>query len=726
MLFRNDIFRDDKSALHRLLHTDPGTNTAWAINMQDEFAWPKEYRWSDLSVLEAVPATELPSAIEKPRLASQVSAAQRKRANRAWERIEPLVTKIPDIFNPQIRSQLILERSREISCGRGTLFDTLRNFWLGGQTRNALFGNYHESGRAIKGSTTSGRGRLPQNAEREIFQLHEADIAHFDGAIRNDYLTDDRRTITKAFEAMLDQHYVVWDGNRNSIILPEGERPTLRQFENYLRKHYNLEVRLRSRKGDKEFERNNRAKLGTVLQDCQGVGHIYEIDATIVDLYIVSSTDPNKIIGKLTLYLIIDRKTHLIVGFYLGLENASWTGATQAILSISADKEDLCRRNGVEYDPEDWPAHQVFPQQFIADRGSEMLCEASNQISDDLRVTVTNLPGLRPDWKPLVECGFKLVHQDVADVSPAYDPPSNATKRRGKHYEKDASLTVRDATKIILEAIIAHNRRPMPSYSLSLEELNAGIEPVPIQLWNHGIRTRSGLLTRYPEDRVRFALLPRGEGIVTDMGVHFENCYYTCPEANQKGWFVKARQDGRFKLKISHDPRLVDVIYIHDSANPLNYFVATLTARSQKYAGLSRAEVAYYEWLQKKAETGIDQSRLQVNHEFRKNVKPTVDAAKDRLKAAGPKMSRSARRADTKEERTQERLKERQQIATPSPTPDTSRLPAGNLAPVISLVPKSLNTTNSPPHHQQGQALSGEDIPLSSRLKSIRERLING
>ena len=78
---------------------------------------------------------------------------------------------------------------------------------------------------------------------------------------------------------------------------------------------------LRSRLGDSDYERDHRKVLGTVLNDCLGVGHLYEIDATIADVYLVSSEDPSKIVGKPTLYLIIDRKSRLIVGFYFGLEN---------------------------------------------------------------------------------------------------------------------------------------------------------------------------------------------------------------------------------------------------------------------------------------------------------------------------------------------------------------------------------------------------------------------
>lgn len=97
------------------------------------------------------------------------------------------------------------------------------------------------------------------------------------------------------------------------------ERPTLRQFKRILKQKFDLETTIRKRAGDKEFEQNHRARLGSMDQDCHGVGHIYEIDATIADVFVVSSRDRSRIIGKPTLYLIYDRRSRLIVGFYVDI-----------------------------------------------------------------------------------------------------------------------------------------------------------------------------------------------------------------------------------------------------------------------------------------------------------------------------------------------------------------------------------------------------------------------
>lgn len=523
-----------------------------------------------------------------------------------------------------------------------------------------LSGNYRSGANGEAMSVTAGRGRKHQDGA-PIYQLTGDDLQKMRELIERQFLKDQRITLTDTYSALVQKHYRYEDGNQQLFVNPVGDRPSLRQFQYFLKKHFNIEVRLRSRLGDSDYERDHRKVLGTVLNDCLGVGHFYEIDATIADVYLVSSEDPNKIIGKPTLYLIIDRKSRLIVGFYFGLENPSWNAALQAILSISEDKFALCQRYGVDYDPEDWPAHQVMPQEFLADRG-DMISHASTNIADGLHISVTNVPSKRPDWKPLVECGFRLLHHTLRPVTPAYDPPSNATRRRGKHYEKDACLNMREFGNLVLNAIIAHNRREILDYDLTLAELTSGVCPSPVQLWNHGIVTRAGVLTRFSEEKVRFELLRQDQAIVTEHGIEFNGCFYSCPEAIAQKWFETARKS-RFKVSVSFDPRLVDQIYVHALDGKGQPHLASLTERSEKYSSFSFDEVRFYEYLRQQVRRVSEHERLQNTVDFREKTQLVIETAQKRLKATQTKTSRSARRADTKPARNGELSEERKSSA---------------------------------------------------------------
>lgn len=688
MLFKNDILLFNGTR-HRLLHVEPASDKAWIISIDDVEKWPQEISLSYIANQEPHPeklvtATALgeesknsqqrgqSGAIKLKRVLSlQPSPAMIRTRDKAIEYIGTLANQVPEIFDDVHRCRLIFEQAQKVGCSTPTLYKYLRRFWVGGQTPSALLGNFHRCGRS-DANITAGRGAKPEFG-RSIYQLTQRDFVAFERVIKGIYLKDSRWNMTKVHQHLLEKYYQIPDGNGDMHILPEGERPTFKQFEYHLRKTYPLEARLRGREGGKDFERDHRAVLGTVLADCLGVGHYYEADATIADVYLVACENIQKIIGKPTIYLIIDRKSRLIVGWYVGLENASWICAMQAMFSISQDKQQLCARLGVNYNPNDWPAHQVFPKEFLADR-SELLTKTSNQITTELACTVTNVPSKRADWKPVVECGFKQTRMILQDGTPGFDPPENAKKRQGKHYEKDACLTLMQFEAIVLHSIIAHNRSPLSGYLLNLKEIGNDVKPMPVALWNHDIVERAGLLTRYSEERVRMALLPRGDATVSEEGIMFGSCNYTCQEAVEGGWFVTGRKN-RFKVTVSFDGRLVDTIYVHDPYLAGVVYQCKLTPRSNRYVGLSFNEVKAIEKFQRMLAPSIRQDQVQVLADFHGSTKPIIDKALKNLKAADLKVSRTARRADTKESRIDELRTERQELAS-APNPTLTTTPA--------------------------------------------------
>lgn len=657
MLYPNDIF-DFFGLSLRLLHIELPRNEAWVIDLQNPAAWPHALPWSEIQSLPLAQSEDAPSS---ERTASR---AMCKARDKAFALLQPLLHAKPAIFYPEKRGALVAKRAAEAGCTRATLYKHLRRYWVGGQTPAALLARFDACGTS-KSSLTAGRGRCSTKGV-PTYQVTSADTELFEKLISEHYLADQRVKIPATYQRLVEAHYTTLDGNGRTWLRGPGERPSARQFENYLRSKYPIEVRLRARIGHKDFERDHRAILGTVLTDCLGVGHKFEADATIADVYLVATDDIRDIIGKPTLYFIIDRKSRLIVGWYIGLENPSWVCAQMAILSIAQDKRTLCEEVGVAYDPEDWPAHQLFPREFLADRG-ELLANASNRIADDLEITVTNLPSKRPDWKPVVECGFKLIRCALEDGTPGFDPPENAKKRQGRHYEKDACLTLRQFTAIVLSYIIEHNRAPMRNYDLSLQEMADKVRPTPIELWNHGVQRSTGLLTRYSEERVRHALLPQDQATVTEFGIEFRGCVYSCDMAVQRRWFEQARRS-RFKVRVAYDLRLVDRILLYSDTGRREVFDCLLTSRSQKYAGMSFAQVKALQVLQAKLAPQIEQARLQARADRHQATAPILEAAKSALVAArrantNGKLSRSARRADTKEARLQELQRERQSSA---------------------------------------------------------------
>lgn len=713
----NEIVVLGDGRTHRVLWCDIEKNTAWTFELETPKALPRRLSYDVLTATSSRPAL---ASARQPAVALAIHAtpAMLKRRDTVMERIRPLLLH-PDIFEPTKRGPMVEKRAAELGCSANTLLANLREYWRGGQNSNAVLGRYCNSGRPGNDGLTGGRGSRTESGAQP-YQTTHADLRNIRRYIEKFYLKSKIRTLTQTYKRLVAKAYSYDDAEGKTCIFPAGERPSFRQFEHLFYREYPIEARLRARQG-KDYNLNDRARTGSVQADCQGAADIYEIDATIADIFLVLSIDRSKIIGKPTLYLIIDRGTRLIVGWYVGLENPCWAAAIQAILSIFEDKAALCKRYNLTYDPEDWPAHGILPQQFLADRG-EVYGKKSEQLSDGLAVNVAILPGYRPDWKPLVECGFKLTHQPIADLAPGYDPPRNAERRCGVKYEKDAALTLEEFKAFVLEIIVARNRKIHRDFALSPTQVLQGVRPIPIELWNHDVRSRIGLMNRFPEEQVRFELLPRGKATVTDAGIRLNGCLYTCSEAVRRGWFVLARKK-QFTVPASWDHRRVDEICVHDPAGR-GWFVATLHKDQKHFLSMSVPEVAYYRSLQAGLTKGADEHTLQVDVAMEAKVAPMIDAARQATARVSRGKTRSARKNDTVAARTEELARERQQTVR-MPVNDSQARGVVPSAPanIVALYPAATQTTGSN-GVDPAESTTASPLTLQQKLAQQRSKML--
>lgn len=708
MLYRNSVFLWH-GLRFRLLGVEADLNRAWVIELDKKTTKTRCIRWSEISDLDNL-ASEDTSEVGVFN-ATPAAIAVRDEALRM---LGSLIHNTPAIYDNKKRGQLIAEQSASFGCSKSVLYKHLINYLQGGQTPSALLGRFNRCGKnrrvmkAVSGPAKSGG--------EPKYLLTEKDLGVFKSEITNVYLKDIRISIAATYKRLLQKHYRLVDGNGDSYLAPIGEYPTIRQFEYYLRKHYPAHVRRRARHGDKAYELEHRAILGNALADCEGVGHYYEADATIADVYLRASDDISKIVGKPTLYLITDRKSRLIVGWYVGLENASWICAMQAMVSISQDKSAICRRLDIPYNPDDWPADRVFPQSVLVDRG-EWTAKASTQLADGMATDVVYVPAKRADWKPIAESRFKLMRVEMQDGVPGMDPPENAKKRQGIKYEQDACLTLQEFERIIVLIIIKHNRTPNSKYRLSLKELEDQVSPDPLSLWNHGIRERTGLLNRYSEAFVRRTLLGQTTATISERGIAVHGCYYTCNEALEQGWFERARTR-KFEVRVSFDRRLVNVLFVHDPFKSGRVYECKLTSMSQDYSGMSVAEVFAIEKFRKARNSELEHRKLGMAVAYREMMDETVTNAKKKLKSAKLKTSRTAARADIKADRARELSAERQSLVEqtiPTPGPKTS-------AEVISLNQQRAFKTV----HTSSDAVAPATEYIADPFKQVRERLLNG
>lgn len=575
-----------------------------------------------------------------------------------------------ELYFRSTRHKLLQDHAKALKSTPEHLLSLLRLYWSRGQVRQALSGEYHRCGRVDpsrphaltiekkgeRGSTevhflvTGGasRGRKPVLLDYEPYNppAEMAKLILKVGCAK--FLEDEIVSIRKTADHVLNVLFSEKDEDGNpiedqdgcAVLKPLGQRPSFHQIEYRLSKALSDSERYRKRVTRGLFSNNHAATLGTALDDCNGPGDIYEIDATIVDCYVVAEADRTTILGKCTLYLVIDRFSKLIVGFYITLGSPSWEGAKLATLSCFGDWEMLCKRLGVTYRPEAFPAKGICPNRFVADRG-EALSIKSNMMCDGMHIEVTNLPAQNAKGKGSgVEVGFKETHVQIKDEVPGYHPPKNATRRQGKKsYEKDACLTVTQLAAVYLEGVMTRNLTIRTGRTLTPKQLLTGFKATPVNLWNQGVEQQMSLLAAFDYGYVRTHLLPISEATVTQSGVLFRDLFYKFDDILARDWATRAALRGNYPVRVRYSPESTNGILIEDPDNLGQFILAELTSKSAVFKNISFEEAGLLTKLQRKSNAeGEEQNqrrRMGSANRISKVTIPAYTSMKEATKGVG-------------------------------------------------------------------------------------------
>jgi hypothetical protein len=588
----NDHFRFG-SRTYVLLHHFKELGTVVVIDAHGARATPQIRPVSDIFDVEPIVHPEIQAPPWK-------RSAHEEITDRWWIRIEPIIRRGPGVYDATLRARMVADRVAELAdhpdkklrCGPRTLESHLRRYFQNGQSPAALQTRYDRCGRSPSGVTLR-RGRRTKNGDKG-YQITTLDEPKLRKAVEYYLKPENHATITSAHRYLGRTFYFTM-GDGVKVLPRYGQYPSYRQFNRWLKNHYSIETITRCRDGDAEFNQNVRPLLGDVVSDCDGASSAYEIDASIVEVDVVIGDDIHRIVGRPTLYVVVDRKSRLIVGFYLGFEAPSWEAAVEAFISISEDKESLCRRWGVPYLPSDWPAHCRFPAEVIGDKG-EMFAKASSALTREIGVTVRNAAALRPDWKAIVESRFSILWSAIASC-PGYQSDTKRRKRRRNvNPKKTAALTLRELGHQILTSIIAYNRAPIIKYPRSRDEKERGILTSPIALWKDSIQRRGLAGFHVSEQRARWVLLPEDDAVITPRGVSYGGRLYGTddPVLLRKMAETRRPHARTQSIKFRRDRRIIDEIFIPPSSRDRPPLVLSLTEAYRDYAGLSEAEFKVY------------------------------------------------------------------------------------------------------------------------------------
>jgi hypothetical protein len=373
---------------------------------------------------------------------------------------------------------------------------------------------------------------------------------------------DDRVPIAKAYQDTKDRYFVELsekpDGSLVTVPMPSNQVPTLGQFRYYAKQRIGQLDFARRRQGERNYLQSARPLTGTARSGLIGPGHLFEIDSTVADVYLVSRYNPEWVIGRPVIYVVIDTFSRLIVGLYIGLFGPSWEGARLALANALSPKVGYCARHGIHIAIGDWPSHH-FPYSIAADR-AEMLCKAAEDALKNLRIELATPGPYRPDWKGTVERRFRILNDVTINwLAGAVRQRQRDMRRRG--YVLDATLNIDEFTHVIINCVLEHNLTVQREDLLTREMIAAGVRPYSIDFWNWGVANLTGPLRSEDEDLVRTHLLPSANATVTERGILCHGMLYSCERAVAEGWFERARRSRTWAVPVKTE-YITNTIYL--------------------------------------------------------------------------------------------------------------------------------------------------------------------
>lgn len=581
-----------------------------------------------------------------------------------WRVIKDLIHLVPDIYQESRRKKLIVEVMDKYHIkSHKTLYKYLRKYWQRGMIKDSLFPDYALNKAEIKYIKKTGR----PNKKGEQGIIITAEIkSHFATSIKKYYLSTKKPSLTFAFKMMTSDYFtkfVYYDdsGNKKLVLKPENERPTLRQYRHWFNNEYNNDEVTKKRVGLKKFEQNFREVLGSSTAETEGPGDIYQIDATPSNVYLVNRFNPNWIVGRPTTYFIVDVYTHLITGLYVGLENASWKAMMSAILNSCMDKTEYCKKFGINISKEMWPSMHL-PSNFIGDRG-ELASQGVNHLIEGLGPNISNTPPYRPDWKGIVEKLFDTSQEKIKPFLPGY-VHQDFGERGSKDYRLEASLNIEDYTQILIRFILFYNHNfYMKDYVRSTEQIRDNVQPIPIKLWEWGVKNAAGKLHKHEINKIKFYLLPRDKATITEKGIRYKKMFYTTRKAIDEQWFSRARQNGTRKVEFSYDPRNMDIIYLHSNDEEL-FIPCTLIAHQERYKDKTIEEIEQLLEFENVDSKGFEHTQLESEVNFYSEIESIVKKAnKNKIEKLDKTLSKTKRTKDIKVHKKEERLQRSEEEA---------------------------------------------------------------
>ncbi len=439
-------------------------------------------------------------------------------------------------------------------------------------------------------------GRLRK--KRESSPANDGGVDDFKWAIRTFYFSAKGLSLRDTYEMMILRQY----SDPNGKLLPGA--PSFSRFQHFFYRngYHRQPEKIIARDGLTYYQRNKRPAFGTTTQKWPDAG-VFQMDATIADIYLVLESDRRQVVGRPNIYLAVDSASKLIAGVYVGFDSGE-TAVMACISQAAGDKVRFCKRFGIDITPEQWP-NLGMPNVLVTDKGKEFVGGRVEELAGRYGVRIENLPPFRPDLKGSVEKTFDLLQERYKPYLKGKGVIEwDAAERWAADYRDMAVLSIREFTQIILHCVLYLNYGRVLASGLT-----------PAQEW-----TRKGgdRLLKVSKEELYQIALRRDSAVLTRRGFRFHNMRYV-PEDQ------KTLEVGKRYVVAFDSSNVTRIFAVLDGA----YIPCALADDFFEYEALTAEEASVLSKQKKRDMVDARQRELQASIDSRASIERIVaEAAK--------------------------------------------------------------------------------------------------
>ncbi len=410
----------------------------------------------------------------------------------------------------------------------------------------------------------------------------------------NDYKSGRAKTMQSAYDKMNLLHFSkieLINGSQTLVLLPESERPTIKQFRYYVNKNITEQEKDKIKTSAQEQRNNKRLLLSDSLNGVMGPGDLVEIDAVEADVSLVSSTDKNQSIGRPIVYFMVDVYTRCVIAMSVAFDNNSVLALTNLFLNLSDDKKEYCARYGINLENNEiWPSCFI-PNRIRIDRGSDFKSKEFDRICVALGIEKQLVSGGSGSLKGIVEQSFHQMHSKQNVHLENY---GLIEKRHDSNHHKESTLTIYDYTKMVINFVLFHNQQYNKDYKVTKEMIEKQIQPIPAILFKYGVNKYGHPRPIANKQQYLYDLLTPVKASISRRGISYRGLYYL-PENDTnltRKMFEADTKKISFEVRI--DKRNVGAVYYKDKNRLIKAPLNRQITGNADYEGLTWKEYEDY------------------------------------------------------------------------------------------------------------------------------------